>query len=298
MCGLGRLPLSLTHSLTHSLSHSLIHSFIHYILSKFTSVCVIAKMSDSSSDSVSSSGGSPSNSFFSEIKDLLPVDNPVFSGGFGLAVLGIGTQLLRKGSGIAMQMARKNLLVTLEVTSKDKSYPWVLQWLTLQGTRTQHLSVETTLRASVGGGGISTNFGFVPSPGFHLLRFRNQFLGVERMREQQMMDLNTGKPWEKVQFIGIGRDTSIFEHILRESFELASAKEEGKTIIYTNWGTEWRPFGQPRSRRELDSVILDEGLAEKIDKDICEWQESAGWYRDRGIPYRRGYLLYGPPGSG
>ena len=25
---------------------------------------------------------------------------------------------------------------------------------------------------------------------------------------------------------------------------------------------------------------------------------SAKWYTDRGIPYRRGYLLYGPPGSG
>ena len=50
--------------------------------------------------------------------------------------------------------------------------------------------------------------------------------------------------------------------------------------------------------RYLGSVILDEGLAEKIDADICEWQDSAGWYRDRGIPYRRGYLLYGPPGSG
>ena len=190
-----------------------------------------------------------SSSFVSEIKALLPVDNPIFSGGFGLAVLGIGTQILRKGSGIAMQMARKNLLVTLEVTSKDKSYPWVLQWLTMQGTRTQHLSVETTLQSSQAG--VSTSFGFVPSPGFHLLRFRNRFLGVERMREQQMMDLNTGKPWEKVQFIGIGRDTSIFEHILRESYEMASAKEEGKTIIYTNWGTEWRPFGQPRSRRQL-----------------------------------------------
>lgn len=24
----------------------------------------------------------------------------------------------------------------------------------------------------------------------------------------------------------------------------------------------------------------------------------ATWYHDRGIPYRRGYLLHGPPGSG
>lgn len=240
----------------------------------------------------------PHNSSSSfDISSFLPTDNPVFSGGFGLAVLGVGAQILRKSSTVAMQMARKHLLVTLEVTNKDRSYPWVLQWLTNQGTRTQHLSVETSLQSS-SSGGVSTKFGFVPSPGFHLLRFKNRILGVERMREQQMMDLNTGKPWEKVQFVGFGRDTSIFDQILQESFELASAQEEGKTIIYTNWGTEWRPFGQPRTRRLLDSVILDEGLAEHIDKDICEWQYSASWYRERGIPYRRGYLLYGPPGSG
>merc|ERR1712166_275647 len=26
--------------------------------------------------------------------------------------------------------------------------------------------------------------------------------------------------------------------------------------------------------------------------------ESSQWYGDRGIPYRRGYLLHGPPGCG
>jgi len=31
---------------------------------------------------------------------------------------------------------------------------------------------------------------------------------------------------------------------------------------------------------------------------VKEWLQSQQWYVDRGIPYRRGYLLYGPPGSG
>lgn len=113
-----------------------------------------------------------------------------------------------------------------------------------------------------------------------------------------MLDLNSGKPWEKIQIFGFGRNTAIFDQILRESFDMATKREEGKTIIFTNWGTEWRPFGQPRSRRSLESVILDEGVAEKIHADIVEWKQSYQWYSDRGIPYRRGYLLYGPPGSG
>jgi KaiC/GvpD/RAD55 family RecA-like ATPase len=28
------------------------------------------------------------------------------------------------------------------------------------------------------------------------------------------------------------------------------------------------------------------------------FKESKDWYNDRGIPYRRGYLLHGPPGTG
>ena len=32
--------------------------------------------------------------------------------------------------------------------------------------------------------------------------------------------------------------------------------------------------------------------------DAKRFKESAGWYGDRGIPYRRGYLIHGTPGSG
>lgn len=68
--------------------------------------------------------------------------------------------------------------------------------------------------------------------------------------------------------------------------------------MFSNWGTEWRPFGQPRRRRPLASVVLDQGIAEHILNDVTEFVDSQEWYVSRGIPYRRGYLLHGPPGSG
>lgn len=230
------------------------------------------------------------------LKSLFPFDNAMFSGGFGLAVLAAGAQLLRGASQVGITLAKRHFLVTLEVTSKDRSYPWVLQWLSAQKFRNQHLSVETALRARASG--TSSVFDFVPGPGNHFIKYRGHFLHVQRIRESTMMDLNSGKPWEKVQFIGIGRNTDIFKQMIHEAFELATAQEEGKTIIFTNWGTEWRPFGQPRRRRPIDSVILDEGVAEHLLRDVNKWQDSASWYLDRGIPYRRGYLLHGPPGSG
>jgi len=51
-------------------------------------------------------------------------------------------------------------------------------------------------------------------------------------------------------------------------------------------------------KRPLESVILDKGKAERILFDVREFLNSANWYIERGIPYRRGYLLYGPPGCG
>ena len=45
-------------------------------------------------------------------------------------------------------------------------------------------------------------------------------------------------------------------------------------------------------------MVLGDGVSERILDDLGEWRGSKEWYRQRGIPYRRGYLLHGPPGSG
>jgi chaperone BCS1 len=74
--------------------------------------------------------------------------------------------------------------------------------------------------------------------------------------------------------------------------------QEGKLVIHTAWGIEWRPFGQPRLKRPISSVVLAPEIAENIEDDVKSFLDRRQWYADRGIPYRRGYLLHGPPGSG
>jgi chaperone BCS1 len=98
--------------------------------------------------------------------------------------------------------------------------------------------------------------------------------------------------------------------LLDEARALAEQVTEGKTVVYTAWGMEWRPFGKPRRRREMGSVVLAEGVKEGIEADLRNFLGRGKWYAERGelmfglpelikgIPYRRGYLLHGPPGSG
>ncbi|XP_035221562.1 mitochondrial chaperone BCS1-like [Stegodyphus dumicola] len=234
----------------------------------------------------------PLSDFISSLQN-----NPYFGAGFGLVGVGAGLAMLRKATMVGMIFFRRHYMMTLEVPCRDKSYQWLLQWITMNAKHTQHISVETTFKQHETGK-ISTSFDFVPSVGTHFFYYNKTWIRVERNREQHTLDLHMGVPWETVTLTALGRNKSLYFQILDEARKLALKREEGKTIMYTAMGSEWRQFGHPRKRRPINSVILDEGVASRILSDVREFINTPHWYTERGIPYRRGYLLYGPPGCG
>lgn len=159
-----------------------------------------------------------------------------------------------------------------------------------------HLQVQTA-RVNKPDGSMHTQMALVPGTGRHILRYRNAFIAVNRQREKAF-DLSKGAPFETVTLTTLYAQRNIFEELFEEAHQLARRLQEGKTVMYTSWGTEWRQFGEPKRKRPLDSVVLAEGVKEGIVEDINDFLAARTWYLDRGIPYRRGYLLYGPPGTG
>lgn len=97
-------------------------------------------------------------------------DNPYFGAGFGLFGLGAGAALLRRGFQTGLILFRRHYMITLEVPCRDKSYQWLLQWMTTKGARhTQHLSVETSFEQK-DSGHVKTKYDFIPSIGTHFFR--------------------------------------------------------------------------------------------------------------------------------
>ncbi|KND04113.1 bifunctional AAA family ATPase chaperone/translocase BCS1 [Spizellomyces punctatus DAOM BR117] len=226
-------------------------------------------------------------------------NNPYFSAGFGLIGVTASLAVLRQGAVHGVTLARRRLLVTLEIPSKDQSYAWFLQWMSTNGARrnAHQLAVETSF-VRRDNGSVSSHFSLVPGPGRHFFKYQGAWFQVERQRERNMIDLKSGTPWETITLTTLSRDRKLLTQMLEEAKKAALAKEEGKTVVYTSYGPDWRPFGNPRKRRPIASVVLDGGIAEMIHKDVKAFLSGGKWYHDRGIPYRRGYLLYGPPGSG
>lgn len=48
-------------------------------------------------------------------------------------------------------------------------------------------------------------------------------------------------------------------------------------MIYNAIGPEWRRMGNPRRKRPLESVVLADGIAGNIEKDVKEFLESEKW---------------------
>lgn len=65
------------------------------------------------------------------------------------------------------------------------------------------------------------------------------------------------------------------------------------------WGANW-DLGCQKAARPMDTLYLDDAVKQDILHDIQHYAKASTreYYQRRGIPYRRGYLLHGPPGTG
>lgn len=225
-------------------------------------------------------------------------NNPYFAAGGGLMLLGTALALARQGVVKSSGFVYRQLLVDLEIPSKDKLYLWFLEWMAQhKHRRLRHLAVETNY-VQHDNGAVTTKFLLVPGPGKHMIKYKGAYMLVDRERSGKLIDMTLGTPFETVKLTTLYRDRYLFAEMLAEAKQLALKAREGKTVLYTLWGPEWRPFGQPRKKRMLGLVILDEGISAGIVRDVKDFLSLGDWYHQRGIPYRRGYLLYGPPGLG
>ncbi|KAH7726394.1 mitochondrial chaperone BCS1 [Aphelenchoides avenae] len=194
---------------------------------------------------------------------------------------------------------RRRFVTSLQLNNEDAAYPWVLEYINRHSrNKARNISVSSRIRQSESGR-ISSTFNLLPGHGTHFFTYNYRWVQVERQREKQTIQRDGIRtPLETVTLTTIGVGPAFWKTFLELAAKEALAKVETGLVVYNAVGPEWRRFGNARRKRPLDSVILDTGVSESIVKDVTEFLGSGKWYAERGIPYRRGYLLYGPPGTG
>ncbi len=159
-------------------------------------------------------------------------------------------------------------------------------------------------RAVVGAGLVSTQpsdlVQYTPAPGTYWLRADSgKWLFLTRRRRTAVISgLPNARPDETLRIVMLGRNQAHLNAFIAAAAAQCRAKDLKRTLIYTGGEHGSWNMAKARLRRPLQSVILDGGTADELLRDAVEFLSSELWYAERGVPWKRGYLLYGEPGSG
>lgn len=237
--------------------------------------------------------------------------NPFFSGGLTLMMIGSAVTFLRHLPRRIWAFVERRLSISIEIPDRDPAFRWIQGWLAEHRytRRARDLSLTTTWVVRDADPEVSSDpdynhssgpasearFLLSPAPGVHWLSYRGRPLILYRTRRE----LQNGGPMsyqENLTLQLLGGNRSMIDSLLVEAHSTSYPKTPGVSVMTVRDGC-WQAASW-QHKRPLESLVLAEGVLEDILADLGEFYASASWYADRGVPYRRGYLLYGPPGTG
>ncbi|PIL36297.1 transporter [Ganoderma sinense ZZ0214-1] len=233
--------------------------------------------------------------------------------GMKLVVLGGTVETARRVASSGWSHFINSFFLTAHFSEEDYPYDWLMLWLSRRPEWQRSREFETTTRTSTPGfgsriadnsfgdedeedddtpGRVKTRVVFQPTANTtHTIYYRGHWLRVKRWRKS-----DTGS--EVISVSVVARNNSILKQLVLQAKKEYEAEAVHRIQIYfaDSHGC-WR-WTDSRHKRPMSSIVLNPGVKEMLLADTKDFLKSEKWYADRGIPFRRGYLLYGVPGSG
>ncbi|KAI0629345.1 P-loop containing nucleoside triphosphate hydrolase protein [Trametes polyzona] len=196
--------------------------------------------------------------------------------------------------------------ITATFDGNDDCVDWLMLWLSkhsiFRTARTLDVSTRTFGRntASLDSGDEDDTEGrkisFLPSlMTTYTLWYKYRYVTITR---DQVTDGPWNSPRQTLQVRIMTRDHEILRQLLLEAKQLYHHASENLISIYVSDPSDYWKRVSTQHKRPMKSIILDPGVIELVLNDAKDFLASKAWYAERGIPHRRGYLLYGAPGSG
>lgn len=219
------------------------------------------------------------------------------------------------------------LAARVTIKAGDKLYEQTMDWISKQQitNRTRHLlaqaAVSTSdahdLRGRRGHGrfdytGVEATIPplYTPAHGKHTFWHRNRRFTFNRDEPRDgiggalrsLASGGTSFGGETITITCLGFTPAPVKQLLMDIKAFSAQKNRSNTIVRragTGYEGGWRTQ-LVRPSRPLDTVYMDEAIKKDVLEDMREFlgTDTPRFYARRGIPYRRGYLFHGPPGTG
>lgn len=243
---------------------------------------------------------------------LTSLQNQFLSGGLVLMLTGAVLALCRRVPVRALQWGRRRFTITVDISNDDPLFAWLSLWLAAHPYSRRARSLTATSERDGYGRSAPQVISadekeslpqilLTPAPGNHILLYKRRLIWLTRDRKEATPGNSDSYAsiWKRevITLRVIGRNQQAARSLLEDARSIAMSRRQKKTEIFIAGYDYWESVGE-RDPRPLASVFLPCGVVDRIVGDVENFLASQSWYVSRGIPYRRGYLFSGVPGSG
>jgi len=220
---------------------------------------------------------------------MLTGQNAFASGGLFLMIIGGLSVWLRAVPEKIWYWIVRQTTMMITVNDDDAAFVWVKEWFLEQKflKRIRHVDLDTTMR--------NERIAMIPAPGMHWFWYAGRPFQVWFSRTEEAHERATRR-MESLTFRTLGRKRVFLQKFVDDVVSCHTRRMGVQSYLYIyNDGWEYVEGYAPRL---LDSVVLRPGEKEHLIEDVKNFRASKQRYARLGIPYHRGYLLFGPPGTG
>ncbi|KAJ8501747.1 hypothetical protein ONZ45_g12027 [Pleurotus djamor] len=229
--------------------------------------------------------------------------------GMKLVVIGGTVETARRVSSSAWSHFVNSFYLTAHFSEDDYPYDWLMHWLSHRPEWQRSREFETTTKAVDSpftepyedGESSSSDFSstrtrtrVIFQPTFdstHTIFYKGHYLHITR-------SIHPTSQSTVLTVSVVARSHNILKDLVRTARRAYEAASVHRIQLYSaDMYGSWR-YSDIKHKRPLASVVLEPGVKERVVADARDFLASETWYSDRGIPFRRGYLLHGIPGSG
>lgn len=194
----------------------------------------------------------------------------------------------------------RRFVVNTDLNSRSWWVSWKSDW-----NEEEDEEKDDDPNGTLAGSGKKT-LAYTPTFGSHYFFYKRHLCIFRRDRGRgQDFGIMSVSEKEEITVSCFGRNPNVLKELLLEARAQHMKRDEQKTLIYrgTTRPGSTEPIWQramARESRPFSTVILNEQKKQDLIEDVTDYLNPATrrWYSNRGIPYRRGYLLHGPPGTG
>ena len=228
------------------------------------------------------------NELFNRFNELTKT-NPVIAGAASLYGLAVITYALKDIPSSIWFRVKREITTTLTINSSDCIYYDFLKWVSLNKNHSFVRNFNYTNLSRYGWGDSTVSIGY----GRIYFKLLGYFFTMDRAKIEAN---NTADKKEVITLTLLGRNKKVLEELF--TIIKTSVKEEScYTKLYNYKDLQWHEFAKCY-KRNLDTVIVEKDIKNNLLKTIDSFISDKDWYLTKGVPWRLGVLLSGPPGTG